>query len=316
MTSHRFVSFLGLFLLLCIPLQGLLAEEETEEPEYSMQINNWKLASLLTGGVNVTDYKDWQAGGSDTIALNARFELWAVRSDDNTEWRNRFRIEYGVSRTDDEDFRSSADTLQLESRFEYKLTRRLFVYMRGYLATHMGNQYDYFDDVEDIIFFDQEVEMQVKRTRIADGFDPINLEQGAGFGWTIFKTEDESTLVKFLAGAGTRQLLSDNYYIEDDNPITPELEYQHVTDYTDIGAEAVLDIIWTINDTAKLTTYGAAFYGFDEELWSGRWESALALQITDYIGVSLSAEMLYDEAVFDGEQWKLGSMLTFNYRVF
>jgi len=300
-----------------LPIPGtgrVLAEDE--EPEYEMEISGWKLAGILTGGIHVTEFQDWQGGGSDTIAMNGRYELWAVRSMPKNEWKNRVKLEYGVTRSDTEDYRPSTDVFLLDTRFEHSLNPRFFAYIRGYISTNMGNQYDYFDDPVDIIFFDQPVEYQVVKTRVAEGFDPLKLEQGTGIGWVIHQAEDETTSVIFMLGAGTRQLLSDSYFVEDDNPITPELEYEKVDTYSDVGGEAVLDVIWTINSVAKFTSHGAAFYGFEEERWNARWENSLDLKITQYVGVNLSAEMLYDEAVFDGDQWKLGTMLTFNYRIF
>jgi len=299
-----------------IPGSGVVLAEDEDAPEYEMEIGAWKLAGILAAGIHVTEFRDWQSGGSDTVAVNGRFDLWALRSAQKNIWRNRLRLEYGVTRTDTEDYRPSADVLQLDTRFEHKLNSRIFAYVRGYISTNMGNRYDYFDDPVDVIFFDKQVERQVEKTRISDGFDPLKLEQGTGFGWMIHTTEDDTTSVIFMLGAGTRQLLSDTYFVEDDDPITPELEYQKVDDYSDVGGETVLDVMWTISDVAKFASHGAAFYGFSEERWSARWENSLDLTVTDYIGVTLSAEMLYDEAVFNGDQWKLGSLLTLSYRIF
>jgi len=309
---NRFVIVFILFVLF-IPF---ITQANDEEPEYKTELKGWKLSGILTGGVHLTEYQDWQAGGSDTVSLNGRFDFWALRSTESNEWRNRFRLEYGLTKTDDEEYRSSADILQFETRFEHKISDRFFLYIRGYLATHIDDQYDYFDDPLDIIFFDREVEEQVIKTRVSDGFDPLNLEEGGGFGWIVHKNDDESTIILVMAGAGTRQLLSSNYFVKDDDPITPELEYQNVEDYTDVGAEGVLDVTWKIRDSAKFSSHGAVFYGFDSEHWTGRWENSLDMKITDYIGVNLSAEMLYDENVFNGDQWKLGTMLTFSYKVF
>ncbi|MCD4654864.1 DUF3078 domain-containing protein [bacterium] len=308
--------YLLITMILTLLMPGIALAEDDNEPEYETEFGGWKLAGILTGGVHITEYQDWQAGGSDTVAFNGRYDFWATRSTESNEWRNRLRLEYGVTRTDEEDYRSSADILQFDTRYEHKLNEKFFLYIRGYLATHMGNQYDYFDDPQDIIFFDRDVEYQVIRTRVTKGFDPLNLEQGAGFGWIIHKNSDESTIIMIMAGAGTRQMLSENYFIEDDNPITPEVEYQHVDDYTDVGAEGVFDVTWTIKNNAKFSSHGAVFYGFEREQWTARWANSLDLKITKYIGVNLSAEMLFDEAVFDGNQWKLGTMLTFSYRVF
>lgn len=314
--TRFFIEMLLLTTLALVLGTGIILADDEDPPEYDTEIRGWKVASILTGGIHVTEFQDWQSGGSDTLAINGRYDLWALRSTPKNEWRNRFRLEYGVTRTDSEDYRPSADVLLLDSRFEHKLNDRIFAYVRGYLSTNMGNQYDYFDDPIDIIFFDQPVERQVEKTRVSSGFDPLKLEQGTGLGWMVYTTDDDATSVIFMLGAGTRQLLSDSYFVEDDDPITPELEYQRVDDYSDIGGEAVVDITWTLNDIAKFTSHGAAFYGFAEERWNTRWENSLDLKITQYIGVNLAAEMLYDEVVFDGDQWKLSSMLTFNYRLF
>ncbi|MBN1296693.1 DUF3078 domain-containing protein [bacterium] len=316
MMTRRFV----IWLVVWSCLVGLVVEigyaEEEEEPEFQTELRGWKLAGILSAGMHITEYRDWSAGGSDTVAVNGRYDAWALYRAGHTLFRNRLRLEYGITRAEDEDWRPASDVIQLDSRFERTLSDRFFLYLRTYLSSTLANQYDFFDDPVDVVFPDSQTEYQVTRIRVSEGFDPLNLEQGLGVGWTVFQTDDESTRITLMVGAGARQMLSSSYCVKEDDPVTPEIEYTSIDHYSDEGGECVLDVTWTINTTAKFSSHGAAFYGFEKDRWSARWDNSLDLRITEYIGVNLSAEMRYDEAIVEDDQWKLGTMLTINYRVF
>jgi hypothetical protein len=290
--------------------------EEEETPEFVTEHRNWKLAGIVSGSLNVIQFTDWQAGGNDTVSITGRGEFWAVRSTERYEWKNRLRSEYGVSKTNGDGFRKSADLLKLDSRFERKFQSKAMAYGRGYLDTHLANQYDYFDALSDVILDGQRIYTDIEKFRVSRGLDPLMLEQGLGIGYTLYKTEDQSSEITIMSGLGARQTVTDAYYIADDDESTPEFEYSTVDSDSEFGVELVLDTLITINKHAKFTSFAVLFMGLDDNLWRIRWDNALDITLGQYVGVSLTADFIYDESIFDRAQYRTGTLLTLSYRMF
>ncbi len=306
-------SVLVMLIGLCLNTGILYADDE---PEFEAEYRDWKLAGIFSGSLNLTQFSDWQAGGDDTLTITGRSDFWAVRSNDRYEWKNRMRAVYGISKINGEDFRTSADSLKLDSRYEHKMNARAFAYLRGHANTSLAPKYVHFDTPKDIIIDGETMYQDVDKFRIATGFDPISLEQGIGVGYTLYETPDETSEITLMAGIGSRQLVSRSYYVKKDDSTTPELEYEKVSDDFEMGVEMVLDATITINSYVKFTSVGVLFLGLDDNLWRSRWDNALEVSLGQYIGISFTADMIYDESVFDGVQYKTGTLLTFRYRLF
>lgn len=298
----------------CLVLQA--AEEEEKLPEFKTEHRNWKLAGIVSGSLNVIQFSDWQAGGSDTVTMNSRGEFWAVRSTKRFEWKNRLRSEFGISKTNGESFRNSTDSLKLDSRFERKFNAKAKAYCRGYLETHLAKQYVYFDTPTDIILDGDKTYNNIEKFRISRGFDPIQLEQGTGIGYTLYQTEDKSTEITIMSGLGARQMITDSYRISDDIEASPVVEFHTVKDDSEFGFEVVLDTLLTFNKHAKFTSFAVLFYGLDDNFWRIRWDNSLEVTLSKHVGLGLTADVIYDESVFDGTQYKTGTLLTLSYRVF
>lgn len=310
---------IAVLIILCCSIWSSIPRvraEEPKEPEYQTQLKNWKLAGILSGSLNVTQFEDWQAGGSDTVALISRGEIWALRSTDSHEWKTRLQAEYGTSKTDRQDYRTASDLLKLDSRYDYKLNARWSLYGRGYLDTHMVQQYSYFDSPTDIVIDDRLAYTGVDRFRIADSFDPILLEEGLGLGLIVFRNEDQTDKVSMMTGPAARQTRAADFFRNIDIEETPEVEFESTGNDSEFGWEFVLDALLTFNAHVKFTSFATGFIGFDDELWRARWDNTLEIKLGKFIGVGLTANLLYDESVFDGTQYKTGTLITLSYRVF
>jgi hypothetical protein len=287
-----------------------------DEPEFEAEFRDWKLAGMFSGSLNLTQFSDWQAGGNDTLTITGRSDFWAVRSNDRHDWKNRLRAVYGISKNNGEDRRTSADSLKLDSRYEYKMNTRAFAYFRGYAETSLAPKHVHFDTAKDVILDGDIVYRDVDKFRIASGFDPINLEQGIGVGYTLYENPDETSEAILMAGIGSRQVVSRSYYVEKDDSATPEIEYETVGDDFEMGFEMVLDATITINSHVKFTSFAALFLGLHDNLWRSRWDNSLDVSLGQYVGISFTADIVYDESVFDSVQYKTGTLITLSYRIF
>ena len=68
--------------------------------EFKVVVHNWKLRGNAVRELQChAVFRTGQAGGSDTVAVAGRGEIWAIRSVEKYEWKNWLRVAYGVSKT-------------------------------------------------------------------------------------------------------------------------------------------------------------------------------------------------------------------------
>jgi len=288
----------------------------------------WTYSATAGGGFSFTSYQDWQAGGTDSNALTANLAGEAKYVNGKFSLANTLKLAYGLTKVKDQDARKSDDRFDFSMLASYQISGPLSGYVRGSLQTAMTASYLYYDPRVDAVFLDgRDTEYNVKKVKIADGFQPLNLDEGIGLQFAAFivagvpeegkdETPPDKHHLLFFAGAGARQLVCDDYYKESDDAATPAKEFALIDDYTDFGPEVSMDLRVTVSDTALLTSLAKGFYGADNEFWKATWETTLSLGITKAIGFSLTALMDYDELVFEDPQWKTAGLLTLTYQLF
>ncbi len=313
MKGNNVFVMLLFFVATMISFPGFAAETAGDESDSGP----WKLSGTVNANGSFTQYDNWQAGGSDTVAAGVLFNLAADYRKEKVEWRNAFKLEYGMAKVEGEDARKSADVVDLTSVLTRDLTNIVSLYGRLAVSTSMAKTYQYYDDPVDAVFDDgRDAEYGTEKVRTADGFEPINLDQGAGLSFRVFRNEEDTRHLLLRTGAGARQLVASDYYVEDDDEDTDTVEFSYVDDYAEIGAEAGLDFKWAFSESTMLTSVADAFYGFDEEFWKIGWDTSLNFKITKHFGAGITASMVYDELVIDDPQWKTSTMLTLSYQVF
>ena len=174
----------------------------------------------------------------------------------------------------------------------------------------------YFDSPEDVLLDGKRIYSQVDKFRVSPGFDPIRLEEGLGFGYTLYQNADESRKVSIMTGLGSRQSITRSLHKNDDDEDTPEVEYTTVEHDSEFGLEFVVDALMSINQYVKYSSYFVGFLGLDDELWRCRWDNSMEIMLGKYIGIGLTADVIYDESIFEGTQIRTGTLITLSYRVF
>ncbi|MBN1552454.1 DUF3078 domain-containing protein [bacterium] len=304
-------------ILICSILLSVCVSAQETAPSTETAEKGWQFSGAVTASGSFNQYKDWQEGGTDTSALGGQVDLEATCLKEHSEWKTNLKVEYGITKSDDEDTRKAVDKILLKSLYDYKFSHRVGVYARISADSAITESYKYYEDPVDAVFINsRDPESGKTKIKISDAFEPLNLEEGAGLSFLLFKNEDDSRKVTFLLGAAARQLVESNYFIESDDETTETLEFIKIDTYDDIGAEGGLDLTWKIMENARFTSNAMSFYGVDNEFWKVTWDSSLIINLGKYWGVSLSALMVYDELVFEDPQWKTTSLITLTYRLF
>ena len=288
------------------------------EDDEDMTIHgNWAFSGTVTAAGSLNYYKNWQGGDSDNSSFNLNMDLLAKYTNGKHSWNNSIKLEYGISKLKGENARVNGKDLVLETIYNYNFTDRIALYFRLKGDSPFAKGYIYYDDPVDVVFSDDRLPRYgEKRVLVSDPFDPVNLEQGLGMAFKVYNNPTIERSLTLSTGLAGRQLISSDYYIEDDLEETDTIEYTKIDDYADIGWEAIADLVLTLNKSAQFKSSATAFYGFDKQLWKCNWESVLSIGISKYFGVSITGTMLYDEEVFKDPQWKTNTLLTLSYKLF
>ncbi len=305
-----------IFCIVCISVSGFTSLCRSENGEKAGETDDkWKFMAVISGALAFAHYDNWQAGGTDSINLNGKLTAGAEWKSAKSSWDNLLEAEYGMSKVEEEDSRKSVDKLKLETRYLYELRKNWAAYLRLTGKAPMTEGYLYYEEPVDAVFDDERRDLYgVERVKIADAFEPLTLNEGLGIEVIAFQ-EEESLELKFHAGAGMSQLFCMNYYQEEDDEETESvLEFSEVESYQDYGAESGFDFRKNFSEIAYMTSKMDGFYGIDNNFFQLSWENAISVSISDYFGITVTAEMAYDELIIEETQWKTGTLLTLSYK--
>ncbi len=303
---NRRISLEKCFLVFVLYIATVLAASAAE----------WNYTGEFTGAGSMNSYSNWQSGESDALSLTGKIELHFDYKSNANEWKNTVKSALGITKLEGQDYRKSEDNLSVESIFEHALSDRLRFYWRFAAETTWMTSYVYYSDPVDAVFSDgRPDEFDTKSVKISRGFEPLNLDQGTGIKFRALLFPDDIGFIDVRAGLGARELIASDYYIEKDDETTDVKEFETVDDYTDLGGEFGVDLKYNVAKNIHITSTGNAFYGFGDAFWKIQWNSAITIDISKHLGLSLGSEMLYDENVYSGAQWKTSTLVTVSYKL-
>ncbi len=305
-----------MYLMMCFLIMTFLAIPVLAEEEVPPQ-EGWIFSGNASLAGNWTYYSNWQEGGTDSSSVSGQIDFSGLFKMDRHEWKNTLKIEYGMAKLNGIGTRKTTDSTMFESRYDFKFSGRMSVYGRVAASTELDDGYLYYEDPVDAVFdTNRPAEMQTDEVHVSGGFEPLKFDEGVGLGYTLYEDTEKKNLLKVNFGAGARQLIVSNYYIEDDDDDTDTLEFSLVDEYSDVGAETGYDGLFNFRNNITFTSKGKVFYGVIDGLWNITWSNKLVISLTKYFGVSLSSDMIYDESVIAEYQWKNVTLLTLGFKLF
>lgn len=241
----------------------------------------WK--KKLVASVNFTQaaFDNWSQGGESSLAWQLAINGELKRSDARTDFVNKGRVKFGLSRVGDTGTRKSADEIRLESVLTWKRNRYVNPFVSASAQTQFASGFKYGTNT---------------KTKVSQFLDPGYFTQSAGIGYNPNET------VTTRLGATLKETVTRDFpspYADD--PSTPEVEKVRFQG----GVTSATELEWKIEKDAVLTSRLELFStlsAFDEIDMT--WENLLTLKVTSLINVSFSVDLVYDKDVTDELQLK------------
>jgi hypothetical protein len=169
-----------LLALLVLGMAGALAQQRTAEEierekkylEQSAKANadtakHYGWTHTASGALNLTQvsFKDWVAGGSNTLAYSAVLQGSSVLTSIATVWTNNYRFAFGQARLADQGLRKTDDEIYFESLLILRMGGNVSPYVAATVRTQFAPGYNYSTTPE---------------TEVSKFFDPGYVTQSAG----------------------------------------------------------------------------------------------------------------------------------------
>ena len=112
-------------ILLTLTLMGMALTSFSQDQTSAAEKSNWTFNAV--GGLNGThaSFKNWNAGGQNTLSWIALFDSKAVWAKDKYRWENGLNLAYGQNRVLRTDWAKTDDVIALYSKFGYQITKPL-----------------------------------------------------------------------------------------------------------------------------------------------------------------------------------------------
>ncbi|MBN1945322.1 MAG: hypothetical protein JW797_06565 [Bradymonadales bacterium] len=142
----------------------------------------------------------------------------------------------------------------------------------------------------------------------------VALREGIGANLRLLGTTWITTHLRL--GVGFRQSFFNQFFTEDDDPLTTELELDEVEDFTKAGLEAVLTSDLRLT---RFLTYNtdlevfADFEAFDHPDLD--WRNRLSFRLASFVALDYSLDLLLEQEVTDELQLSQDVLLRFSWEV-
>jgi hypothetical protein len=129
----------------------------------------WKIHGQNTILINESSFKNWAAGGVNSVAANVVFDYDFDYKKANWSWDNKVIVGYGISKQNGTGWRKNDDRIILNSLLGYKAAKYWLYTFYGNFQTQFTNGYAY--------------DANGNRSLISAAFAPAYLTFGPGFAY-------------------------------------------------------------------------------------------------------------------------------------
>ncbi|MDH3524415.1 MAG: hypothetical protein OES32_12595 [Acidobacteriota bacterium] len=144
--------------------------------------------------------------------------------------------------------------------------------------------------------------------RTADAFGSLRLREGFGVNVRLFR--NQKTTVNWRGGLGLRQNMFSNTFVENDSPLTPELDLFQIDDFSQEGLETILTASVRLTRLLSYITDLEVFADFDD---TGNptidWSNTLSLRLNRYLSLDYTYDLLDFPQVSDKTQTRQNLLL-------
>ncbi len=107
----------------------------------------WKNENSIAFDFNQVAFKNWNAGGVNSIAGLLKVNFTRTYENQNILWENKIRMRYGLNKQEDRELRKTDDEIRLNSTFGYKrdISSKWYYSMKFNFYTQFTDGYKYPD---------------------------------------------------------------------------------------------------------------------------------------------------------------------------
>ncbi len=296
-----------LLALLVLCVCGAIAQQKTAEEierdkkfqEKSAKANadtakyyGWKHTASAALNLTEVSFKDWVAGGSNTLAYSAVLQGSSALTSERTIWTNDYRLAFGQARLAEQGLRKTDDEIYLESLLIYKVGAYVNPYAALTLRTQFAPGYTYDTKPE---------------TEVSKFLDPAYFTQSAG---VAYKPVPEFTT---RIGAALREAVTSRYTRYATDLVNHTVHRVWTRGGLESVSELNANIAENIQFVARLELF-APFQSFDRVTVLNDY--SIVAKVNKYISTGLSLNIINDVNVSARTQLKQGLALGLSYTLF
>lgn len=274
-----------LFLLTALPVFSQPADTSLTE--------GWNPFGVVGLNLSQVAFKDWQQGGSNSLAFVAYTNVGAAYLSNLWKWKNMLKAAFGRTNIEDAGYRTTDNEIYFESIVSRKVGWAVDPYFAVTVRTAITKGYDYATD---------------PATQIVDLFDPGYITEALGFLY-----EPNANFSSRL-GVAIQQTISDKFALQ----YTDDLETDELEKFKfDTGLESITAAAYPFMENMQYSTFLRLFSRFNSlDVWDVRWDNIITAKVNKYINVNLAVTLLHEISQTRRTQFKEALQIGIVYTLF
>ncbi len=235
----------------------------------------WTITGITGLNVSQTSLVNWSAGGENTVAANAYFNISALYRQNKHSWENTLSAELGATYTQAQKWAKSVDKLDFASKYGYKIAPAWDFGILGDFKTQFLKGYKTPGD----------------KQYISRLFAPAYLVLAAGLDYK--PNEHFSVFISPLTGKMT--IVNDDFLsnagafgVTAGKKFRFEAGAYLKTAYT----KEILKNVTLMSKLDLFTAYNRSFGNIDVN-----WENVIGLKVNEYIMANIHTNLIYDDDI-------------------
>ncbi len=279
-----------LFLLFALTLTGLFAQNDEEKKD------GWKTGGDFSLLFNQSSFKNWVAGGDNSLSGNLNFNYNANLTKGKWNWDNKFIIGYGLADSESKGTIKTDDRFEINSLAGYKAGGYWSYSFFMNFLTQFTDGFDYANDPD-------------QTTPISKAFAPAYLTFGPGMLWKKsdnFKINISPATAKLTFVTDETLSNAGAYGVDPGETLRTELGFY-------LGGYHKFDIMKNVSMENILGLYSN--YLDKPENIDISHQLNLVMKVNKYISANLGLHTIYDDNMLQKTQFKEVFGIGFNYKL-
>jgi hypothetical protein len=267
-----------------LPAQGAHLNKDTT------RVLGWFPKAVIGFNISQIELKNWSQGGDNSVTwigtFNGSLDCYAS---DGWDFKNSLILEYGRSKSGDQDFRTNANELYLTDVLSKHIGWAVDPFFSNDLLSALTTGYSY---------------SQNTPVAVAGFFDPAYATQSLGF------TYNKESMYNTRLGIAAQETFDNRFrQYTNDTSITRSRRFKF-----DTGVESVSNVKFPVAENIALQSSLRLFTRFESlDVWDVRWETIITGKINSFLNMNFSYLLIYQKDQSLDTQMKEGLNVGFVY---